>query len=120
MRPGANPIEKLKAEKDGLDMLGEIGELAARHGGWETLDKGDRERLKWIGTFFRKPTPGQFMMRVRITNGQATSTQLRALADIAGRLGNGFLDLTTRQQIQLRAIKLGRCRRSWRRCRGST
>ena len=107
MRPGANPIEKLKAEKDGLDMLGEIGELAARHGGWETLDKGDRERLKWIGTFFRKPTPGQFMMRVRITNGQATSTQLRALADIAGRLGNGFLDLTTRQQIQLRAIKLG-------------
>ena len=107
MRPGANPIEKLKAEKDGLDMLGEIGELAARHGGWETLDKGDRERLKWIGTFFRKPTPGQFMMRVRITNGQTTSTQLRALADIAERLGNGFLDQTTRQQIQLRAIKLG-------------
>ena len=95
MRPGANPIEKIKAEKDGLDMLGEIGELAARHEGWETLDKGDRERLKWIGTFLRKPTPGQFMMRVRITNGQATSTQLRALAEIAGRLGNGFLDLTT-------------------------
>ena len=69
MRPGANPIEKLKAEKDGLDILREIGELAARHGGWETLDKGDRERLKWIGTFFRKPTPGQFMMRVRIING---------------------------------------------------
>ena len=106
MRPGNNPIERYKAEKDGLDILEEIEELAALHGGWETLDPGDRERLKWIGTFFRKPTPGQFMMPVRITNGQATSSQFRVLADIARRLGNGVLDLTTRQQIQLRAIQI--------------
>ena len=106
MKPPNNPIEKIKAEKDGLDILQDIDEFAASHGGWETLDTGDRERLKWIGTFFRKPTPGQFMMRVRIDNGQATSVQLRALADIADRLGNGVLDLTTRQQIQLRAIKI--------------
>ncbi|NQW22943.1 MAG: ferredoxin--nitrite reductase [SAR202 cluster bacterium] len=106
MKPGNNPIERHKAEKDGLDILGEIEELAAQHGGWETLEAGDRERLKWIGTFFRKPTPGQFMMRIRITNGQATSGQFRVLADIARRLGNGVLDLTTRQQIQLRAIKI--------------
>ena len=106
MRPGNNPIERHKAEKDGLDILEEIEELAAQHGGWETLDPGDLERLKWIGAFFRKPTPGQFMMRVRITNGQATSSQLRVLAVIARRLGNGVLDLTTRQQIQLRAIRI--------------
>ncbi|MBM3941356.1 MAG: ferredoxin--nitrite reductase [SAR202 cluster bacterium] len=106
MKPGNNPMEKIKAEKDGLDILQEIDELAAKHGGWETLDPGDRERLKWIGTFFRKPTPGLFMMRIRITNGQATSAQLRALADIAQRLGNGVLDLTTRQQAQLRAVKI--------------
>ena len=91
MRPGNNPVEKVKAEKDGLDILEEIEELAANHGGWETLDPGDRDRLKWIGTFFRKPTPGQ----------------LRTLAEIARRLGNGTLDITTRQQIQLRAIKIG-------------
>ena len=107
MRPGNNPVEKVKAEKDGLDILEEIEELAANHGGWETLDPGDRDRLKWIGTFFRKPTPGQFMMRIRITNGQTTSGQLRTLAEIARRLGNGTLDITTRQQIQLRAIKIG-------------
>ena len=106
MKPGNNPIERHKAEKDGLDILEEIEELAASHGGLETLEPGDRERLKWIGTFFRKPTPGQFMMRVRITNGQATSNQFRVLADIARRLGNGGLDLTTRQQIQLRAIQI--------------
>lgn len=106
MRPGNNPIERHKSEKDGLDILEEIEGLAAQHGGWETLNPGDRERLKWIGTFFRKPTPGQFMMRVRITNGQATSSQFRLLADVARRLGNGVLDLTTRQQIQLRAIQI--------------
>ena len=106
MRPGNNPIERYKAEKDGLDILEEIEELAVQHGGWETMDPGDRERLKWIGTFFRKPTPGQFMMRIRITNGQATSAQLHTLAHIARRLGNGILDLTTRQQIQLRAVEI--------------
>lgn len=106
MKPGNNPIERHKAEKDGLDILEEIEELAALHGGWETMDPGDRERLKWIGTFFRKPTPGRFMMRVRITNGQATSSQFRVLAEIARRLGNGVLDFTTRQQIQLRAIQI--------------
>ncbi len=107
MKAGNNPIERYKAEKDGLDILDEIEELAAQHGGWETIDPGDRERLKWIGTFFRKPTPGQFMMRIRITNGQATSLQLSALAEIARRLGNGTLDITTRQQIELRAVKIG-------------
>ena len=107
MKPGNNPVEKVKAEKDGLDILEEIEELAANHGGWETLDPGDRDRLKWIGAFFRKPTPGQFMMRIRVTNGQTTSGQLRALAEIARRLGNGVLDITTRQQVQLRVIKIG-------------
>jgi ferredoxin-nitrite reductase len=106
MRSGNNPIEQYKAEKDGLDILEEIEELAARHGGWETLDPGDRERLKWIGAFFRKPTPGRFMMRIRITSGQATSLQLRTLADLSRRLGNDVLDLTTRQQVELRAIKI--------------
>ena len=107
MKPGNNPVEKVKAEKDGLDILEEIEELAANNGGWETLDPGDRDRLKWIGAFFRKPTPGQFMMRIRVTNGQTTSGQLRALAEIARRLGNGVLDITTRQQVQLRAINIG-------------
>ena len=106
MIPGNNPIERYKAEKDGLDILEEIEELAAQHGGWETMNPGDRERLKWVGAFFRKPTPGLFMLRVRITNGQATSVQLRALAEVARCLGNGVLDLTTRQQIQLRAIRI--------------
>ncbi len=101
-----NPIERIKSEKPGLDILDEIYELAAQHGGWETLEAGDRERLKWIGTFFRKPTPGRFMMRLRITNGRLTARQLATLAELSRRLGSGVMDLTTRQQIELRDIKI--------------
>ena len=50
-----NPVERIKAEKPGLKILDEIRELAAQHGGWETIEPGDRERLKWIGTFFPSP-----------------------------------------------------------------
>lgn len=107
MALSSNTVERCKAEKDGLDVLNEIEELAEKHKGWETIASGDLERLKWGGIFFRKPTPGLFMMRIRITNGQVNSTQLSALARIARQLGNGILDTTTRQQIQLRAIKIG-------------
>lgn len=53
-----NPEELIKDEKPGLDILDEIHELASQRGGWETIEPGDRERLKWIGAFFSKPTPG--------------------------------------------------------------
>ena len=101
-----NPVERIKAEKPGLNILDEIRELAAQHGGWETIEPGDRERLKWIGTFFRKPTPGRFMMRLRITNGRLTATQLATLAALSCRLGSGVMDITTRQQIELRDIQI--------------
>ncbi|MDP6142170.1 MAG: hypothetical protein QGF23_01855, partial [Dehalococcoidales bacterium] len=78
--------------------------MSAQHDGWETIDDWDRERLKWMGIFFRKLTPGLFMMRVRITAGQVTAVQLRTLAEIARRVGNGVLDITTRQQIQIRSF----------------
>lgn len=102
--PGANPIEKYKAEKDGLDILQEIERIV--DGGYANIAPGDVERLKWIGTFLRKRTPGFFMMRIRITGGRASAKQLHTLAQISERLGNEVLDVTTRQQIELRAIKI--------------
>ncbi len=106
MESGNNPIEGYKKEKDGLSIIQDIEELAARNNGWETIEPGDRERLKWIGTYFCKITPGQFMMRIRITNGQVSAAQLHLLATLSRQLGNGVLDITTRQQIEVRAIKI--------------
>ena len=37
--------------------------------GWESIGESDRERLKWLGVFFRRQTPGRFMMRIRMPNG---------------------------------------------------
>ena len=51
-----NKIERYKQEKDGLDIVSRRPALA--HDGWEAIDDGDRERLKWAGVFFRRQTPG--------------------------------------------------------------
>ena len=99
-----NKIEALKAEKDGLDIVRDIPEFAQQ--GWEAISEADLERLKWSGLFFRKHTAGYFMMRVRITNGMTDATQLRTLAGIAAEFGRGRLDITTRQQIQLRWLRI--------------
>ena len=99
-----NKIEDLKRERDGLDIRDAIAEYART--GWESITDDDVQRLKWYGLFLRQPTPGLFMIRLRIPGGSTTSVQLRALADIASTYGNGILDLTTRQQIQLRHIRI--------------
>lgn len=101
-----NKIEKAKAEKDGLAVKDELDYFAEI--GWENVDKTDLElRLKWLGIFFRPVTPGQFMLRLRTPNGQLTSQQMRLLADIIQRYGDdGSGDITTRQNIQLRGVRL--------------
>ncbi|QLE58157.1 ferredoxin--nitrite reductase [Nostoc sp. TCL26-01] len=101
-----NKFEKFKAEKDGLAIKQEIQEIAAL--GWEAMDETDRDhRLKWVGVFFRPVTPGKFMMRMRIPNGILTSDQMRVLAEVVQRYGDdGNADITTRQNIQLRGIRI--------------
>ena len=101
-----NKFEKFKAEKDGLTVKNELEYFAQI--GWEAMDKTDLEhRLKWVGIFYRPVTPGKFMMRMRIPNGILTSQQMRVLAEIIQRYGDdGNGDITTRQNIQLRGIRI--------------
>lgn len=101
-----NKFEKLKAEKDGLALKAELDNFAEI--GWEAMDATDREhRLKWLGIFFRPVTPGKFMMRLRLPNGIITSNQTRTLGEIVQRYGDdGSADITTRQNLQLRGIRI--------------
>jgi ferredoxin-nitrite reductase len=101
-----NKFERLKSEKDGLAVKTEVEEFARI--GWEAMDETDREhRLKWLGVFFRPVTPGRFMMRLRVPSGITNSDQLRVLGDIIQRYGDeGTADITTRQSIQLRGIRI--------------
>jgi len=103
---GTNAVEGYKASMngDGLRILDHLPQIIER--GAEALTPAEKELLKWIGVFFRKPTPGKFMMRVRMPNGFVKSGQLRTIAELSRRLGNGVLDITTRQQIELRGFTL--------------
>lgn len=101
-----NKFEKIKAEKDGLVVKEQLAQFVQM--GWEAMDESDRDyRLKWLGIFFRPVTPGQFMLRLRIPGGSLTSAQLRVIAEIVQRYGDaGSADITTRQNLQLRGIRL--------------
>jgi ferredoxin-nitrite reductase len=118
MRMGTNAVETTKASigGDGLRIREQLPRLAGQ--GHESLTNAEKDLLKWIGVFFRKPTPGKFMMRIRMPNGFTSSRQLRAIADLSRRLGNGVLDITTRQQIQLRGFTLGTVSEIFERLRG--
>lgn len=118
MRAGSNAIETYKSSKggDGLRIREDLPRLIGQS--WESLTPSDIELLKWMGVFFRKPTPGKFMMRIRMPNGFAQSRQLRTIADLSRCLGNCVVDITTRQQIELRGFVLGSVPEIWERLRG--
>ncbi len=101
-----NKFEKFKAEKDGLAIKDELEHFAQI--GWEAMDKTDLEhRLKWVGVFYRPVTPGKFMMRLRVPNGILSSEQMRVLGEIVQCYGDdGNADITTRQNLQLRGIRI--------------
>lgn len=99
-----NKIEAIKAAKDGLDVIDDLARFAAE--GFGSISDDDFERLKWYGVFRRKPTPGYFMVRLRIPNGILTSAQMRELGNLTVCFGRGTADITTRQNIQLRWITI--------------
>jgi ferredoxin-nitrite reductase len=118
IRVGTNAVEGYKASMDGngLRVLNHLPRIIER--GIGVLTPAEKELLKWIGVFFRKPTPGKFMMRVRMPNGFVRSEQLRTIAELSRRLGNSVLDITTRQQIELRGFTLDTVPEIFERLRG--
>jgi nitrite reductase (NADH) large subunit len=109
-----NKVEDMKAEKDGLDCLPDVLKYAPNNA-WQELTEDDKQRAKWHGLFFRKATPGNFMLRLRLGGGQTNARQLRVIAELSDQHGKGFCDLTTRQQIQMRWFTLADVEDIWRR-----
>ena len=102
----ANKFEDIKSAKDGLDVKSELEHFAQI--GWEAVPSDDLEhRLKWLGLFYRKNTPGKFMLRMRIPSGIVTGGQMRVLAEVVNQCGaDGVADITTRQNMQMRGIEM--------------
>jgi nitrite reductase (NADH) large subunit len=114
IRTEPNKIEVMKKEKDGLDALDDLLRLS-RDNNWQEMSEDDKQRAKWYGLFFRKQTPGNFMLRIRMNAGKSNARQFRVMADLSDEFGKGFVDLTTRQQVQLRWFTLADVPEIWRR-----
>jgi ferredoxin-nitrite reductase len=107
-------FEKIKLSKDTTQIFTDMYDYAAkiRSGelNWEDVDDADiNTRLKWAGLLHRaKRNPGTFMMRLRVHNGIVSSEQMNFYADTVEPYGPdvGVIDITTRQNIQLRGVTL--------------
>jgi ferredoxin-nitrite reductase len=117
MRQGTNAIEEAKVAcgGDALRIRDELPAMIQR--GFDSLTKVEKDLLKWVGVFARVRTPGRFMMRIRMPNGFATSEQLRAIAEVSRRFGNSVMDLTTRQQVEIRGFTIDTVPEIWEKLR---
>jgi ferredoxin-nitrite reductase len=111
----ANKIEAIKAAKDGLDVLADIRRHAEESTPVSEIPADDLVRMKWYGVFHRQQTPGYFMMRLRTPGGRLTGEQALTIAGIARDFGRAMVDVTTRQNVQLRWLTLGVIPEVWRR-----
>ena len=99
------PQEKLKLEKDGLDVIHDIYRYAKL--GFAAIVEEDFDRLKWYGVYRQKPKDsGYFMMRTKIPGGQLTGDQAILLSELSDEFAHGFCDITTRQTIQFHWLRI--------------
>ncbi|EDP76479.1 FAD-dependent oxidoreductase [Hydrogenivirga sp. 128-5-R1-1] len=103
-----NKIEVIKNELHPFDE--EFKERMKKYfedGNWENIPEDDRDvRLKWYGIFYRKATPGYFMVRIRVPNGRLTYEQAKVVSHLSEKFCRGEVEITSRQQLQIRWIEL--------------
>ena len=95
------PEERIKRELHPLDAYPLLLEHAVAN---TPPEKENIFRFKWHGLFYLTPQKEGFMCRLRIPGGVVKSFQLRELARIAQELTSGYVQITTRANLQLRVI----------------
>lgn len=93
--------ERVKKELHPLDSYHLLLEHASSK---QSPERENIFRFKWQGLFYMTPKKESFMARLRIPAGQLQSFQLRELAKIADELTTGYLQITTRANLQMRFI----------------
>src|SRR5215210_6833372 len=120
-----NKVERIKLERHPLEVREAIIDRYSRD--LSSMDEvpGEVERLKWVGIYPQKQGGDAFMIRIKIPGGVLTPVQARVIGQIAidfangpisnPHFGNNFLDLTTRQDIQMHWIEMENVPEIWRR-----
>jgi ferredoxin-nitrite reductase len=121
-----NKVEQIKLERHPFEVRQAIIDTYSREG-VESMHAvaGEVERLKWVGIYPQKQGGDAFMLRVKVPGGVLMPEQARVIGRIATdfangpipnpHFGNNFLDLTTRQDIQMHWIKMENIPEIWRR-----
>jgi ferredoxin-nitrite reductase len=121
-------VEKIKLERHPLEVRQAIIDTYSKDLAAMDEVPGEVERLKWVGIYPQKQGGDAFMMRIKVPGGILTPEQAQVVGRIATdfangpipnpHFGNNFLDLTTRQDIQMHWIKMGDIPEIWRRLEG--
>jgi len=106
----AQRVERIKKEKNGLDVLKDIY-LYAILG--EEVHPEDIDRFKWYGLYTQNrnlqaeddPTL-YFMLRVKLEQGSMNLEQMKEIAQISKDYARGTADFTTRQDLQFHYIQV--------------
>lgn len=98
--------ERLKREVHPFDAIDQLI-LDAR--GNSAPEPENVFRYKWNGLFWLSPVKDGYMCRLRIPGGVVRSHQLRELAAIARELTTGYIQITTRNNFQIRLIQPKDC-----------
>ncbi|MEY2410186.1 MAG: ferredoxin-nitrite reductase [Verrucomicrobiota bacterium] len=95
------PEERIKRELHPLDAYPLLLQHAATN---QAPDRENLFRFKWQGLFYLTPNHEAFMARLRIPGGQLKTFQLREIASVASDLTTGYVQITTRANLQIRLI----------------
>jgi ferredoxin-nitrite reductase len=94
--------ERVKKELHPLDAYPVLLDYAGAN---KSPEKEEIFRFKWNGLFYLTPNKEAFMARLRIPGGQLRTFQLRELAHVAKELTTGYVQITTRANLQMRLIQ---------------
>ncbi|WP_049907120.1 nitrite/sulfite reductase [Halovivax asiaticus] len=121
-----NAVEAYKREKHPLDVIADVREYAADGLSFAEIEEragdGEWERLKWAGMYAHGKQDDYFMLRTKAPGGFLTPEQAEVIGEVADEFatapeafggaeqnelwGDAFLDLTTRQDVQMHWIEI--------------
>jgi len=100
-----NKIEKVKATKNPQEAFDALQQYA--RDGYESIPDDDKKYfLKCFGIYDRPATPERFMLKLRIPGGFLNADQAKVIGECAKEFGQDYIDLTTRQQCELRYLRI--------------
>jgi len=100
-----NKIEKVKDLKTPQEAYDKLEEYAAN--GFDSIPEEDKTYfLKCFGIYYRAATPEKFMLKLRIPGGFMKAEQAKVIGECAAEFGQDYIDLTTRQQCELRYLTI--------------